>query len=46
LRWAFAVPAVLCLLIIALAPSFRVATQIVRGSTVATPTPAPEAAGA
>jgi len=30
LRWAFAVPAVLCLLILALAPSFRVAAQVTR----------------
>jgi MFS family permease len=45
LRWAFVVPAALCLIIIVLAPSFRVATRIVRQPSVgpagtSAPTPA------
>ncbi|MEN3306267.1 MAG: hypothetical protein V7603_2469 [Micromonosporaceae bacterium] len=48
LRWAFVVPAALCLLIIALAPSFRVAARIVRQRTApeASLAPQSEAAGA
>ncbi len=33
LRWAFAVPAVLCLAIVGLAPSFRIAARVANGST-------------
>jgi MFS family permease len=48
LRWAFAVPAALCLLIIALAPSFRVAARAVRdrAGAPAAPSPQAETAGA
>jgi MFS family permease len=46
LRWAFVVPAALCLLIIALAPSFRVAARVVRDRPAPVPSPQTEAAGA
>jgi MFS family permease len=42
LRWAFAVPAALCLAIVALAPSFRVATRIVREPAIPGVAPAPQ----
>jgi MFS family permease len=37
LRWAFIVPAALCLLIIALAPAFRIATRAVTRPTILGP---------